>query len=111
MPTFLIFKNGSVKETIRGANPSALQSAVRKAAQDAQGGPAKDGTAFQSKGHTLGAAGTGSARRTTAAAGAGVGLSIPGVDTIVKFVALYVTSLLSFDAYAAARQSPFSAPR
>ena len=35
MPTFLVLKAGSVVETVRGANPSALTAAVRKAARDA----------------------------------------------------------------------------
>jgi thioredoxin 1 len=30
MPTFVIFKNGKVFETIRGANPPALTAAVQK---------------------------------------------------------------------------------
>ena len=30
MPTFIIFKNGNVVESIRGANPPALNAAVQK---------------------------------------------------------------------------------
>ncbi|KAF2469215.1 uncharacterized protein BDR25DRAFT_304691 [Lindgomyces ingoldianus] len=51
MPTFLVMKSGSVVDAIRGANPSALTAAVRKAANDAG---AKSSAAFQSKGYTLG---------------------------------------------------------
>ncbi|KAF2734134.1 thioredoxin-domain-containing protein [Polyplosphaeria fusca] len=34
MPTFLLFKDGKVVETIRGANPPALKKAVEGAAKD-----------------------------------------------------------------------------
>lgn len=40
MPTFLVIKSKSVIETIRGANPSALTAAVRKAASDTGAGGA-----------------------------------------------------------------------
>jgi hypothetical protein len=40
MPTFLILKGTHVKETIRGANPTALRTAVLAAAADAAKGPA-----------------------------------------------------------------------
>jgi thioredoxin 1 len=36
MPTFLLFKDGVVVETIRGANPPALKSAVERASRDAK---------------------------------------------------------------------------
>lgn len=35
MPTFLVIKNGNVAQTIRGANPPALNAAVRNAVADA----------------------------------------------------------------------------
>lgn len=34
MPTFLVFKEGKVIETIRGANPPALKAAVEKAKRE-----------------------------------------------------------------------------
>lgn len=34
MPTFIIFKNGQVLESIRGANPQALRAAVQKIVGD-----------------------------------------------------------------------------
>jgi len=34
MPTFLVFKEGKVVETIKGANPPALKSAVERAVND-----------------------------------------------------------------------------
>ncbi|OCL04656.1 thioredoxin-domain-containing protein [Glonium stellatum] len=112
MPTFLIFKNGSVIDTIRGANPSGLRSAVLKASSDATKGPAKSSAAFGSKGHVLGSAeGPATSARNSGAAWSqsfggfgGSGLT----DTVVRFVALYVTSLLSFDGYHAAEESPFN---
>jgi thioredoxin 1 len=112
MPTFLIFKNGSVIDTIRGANPSALRSAILKAASDATKGPAKSSAAFGSKGYVLGSAGgpAATARSSGAAWSQGFG-SFGGsglMDTVVRFMALYVTSLISFDGYHAAEQSPFN---
>lgn len=62
MPTFLILKGTHVKETIRGANPTALRTAVLAAAADAAKGPAaSSGAYFSGKGQTLGGSGSGSA--------------------------------------------------
>ncbi|GAB7333611.1 hypothetical protein MBLNU13_g05179t1 [Cladosporium sp. NU13] len=64
MPTFLILKGTHVKETIRGANPTALRTAVLAAAADAAKGPAASaGAFFSGKGQTLGSASTPSAAR------------------------------------------------
>ncbi|KAF2748269.1 thioredoxin-domain-containing protein [Sporormia fimetaria CBS 119925] len=108
MPTFLVLKNGSVVDTIKGANPSALTAAVRKAVNDA--GP-KPGAAFQSKGYTLGSASQ-PARPVGDGAFAGLQRSLTGTsgigDALVRFFALYLVTLFSFDAYRAAEQSPFS---
>jgi thioredoxin 1 len=41
MPTFLVFKNGQVVETIRGANPSALRQAAEKMSTQARAEAAK----------------------------------------------------------------------
>lgn len=111
MPTFLVFKNGSVTETIRGANPAALRAAVTKAAADAAKGPGRASTAFQSKGHVLGNAGgaSSSSSGTTGDWAWNLTQRRGGVlDTVVRFVALYVITLFSFDAFAAARESPFN---
>ncbi|KAF2101380.1 thioredoxin-domain-containing protein [Rhizodiscina lignyota] len=110
MPTFLVFKNSAVANTIRGANPPALKSAVEAAARDAKTGPARQSVAFSSKGHVLGAGGSGAASGQSAARrGADALLTGTGfADTMVRFVALYFTSLFSLDAYASARDSPFS---
>ncbi|KAI0749146.1 thioredoxin-domain-containing protein [Irpex lacteus] len=48
MPTFVFIKNSSVVETIKGANKSALESAVRKHASNSSG------STFTGQGHTLG---------------------------------------------------------
>ncbi|KAK5991214.1 putative S-adenosyl-L-methionine-dependent RNA methyltransferase Rsm22-2 [Cladobotryum mycophilum] len=52
MPTFKIFHNGTCVETIQGANPSALTSAITKAVQLSDGGKSED--LFKSPGRTLG---------------------------------------------------------
>lgn len=111
MPTFLVIKSGLVVETIRGANPSALTAAVRKAVNDAANGPAARGAAFQSKGYTLGSS-TAPSRPVGSGGFAGVQSMLNGTgglgDVIVRFFALYFVSLLSFDSYKAAEESPFS---
>ncbi|KAB2573104.1 Thioredoxin [Lasiodiplodia theobromae] len=111
MPTFLVFKNGSVTETIRGANPAALRAAVTKAAADAAKGPGRASTAFQSKGHVLGNAGGASSSSSATTGDWAWNLTQRRgglLDTVVRFVALYVITLFSFDAFAAARESPFN---
>ncbi|KOS21251.1 Thioredoxin [Escovopsis weberi] len=52
MPTFKIFHNGTCVETVQGANPSALTTAINKAVQLAAGGRSED--LFKSPGRTLG---------------------------------------------------------
>jgi hypothetical protein len=102
MPTFLIFRSGSVINTIKGADPRGLTTAIENAVKMA--GPATP--AYSSVGRTLG----GSAPR------GGQSLSRPFnfkaiIDTIIAFVGLYLYSLFSFDAYSAAEQSPFNIHR
>ncbi|KAF2663113.1 thioredoxin [Microthyrium microscopicum] len=106
MPTFLVFKNGTIKDTIRGANPSALRSAVASATTDAGRGSGPSGAAFQSKGRVLGS--EGNPGRTTSGA-AFPAFNMGGLsDGIMRFLGLYATTLFSFDAYAAAEASPFN---
>jgi hypothetical protein len=99
MPTFIIFKSGVVVETIKGADPRGLASAIDKAVKGAKPQAAY---AYTSPGHTLGA---GPARGN---------LSRPSFnpksffDALVTFFGLYVYSLFSFDAYTAAEKSPFN---
>jgi thioredoxin 1 len=104
MPTFLILKGTHVKETIRGANPTALRTAVLAAAADAAKGPAASaGAFFSGKGQTLGSASTPSAASSPAAFGQGSGLP----QTVVRFLGLYFTTLFSTEPAAAAEASPF----
>lgn len=111
MPTFLVIKNNSVVETIRGANPSALTTAVRKAVNDASSTPAARGANFQSKGYTLGSASAPS-RPVNNGGFAGLQGMMAGngglADMVVRFVALYFISLLSLDGYRAAEESPYN---
>ena len=101
MPTFLIFRSGSVIETIQGADARKLTSAVENAVKLA--GAAKP--TYSSAGRTLGGA---PARNQS--------LSRPFnfkamIDAIIAFLGLYLVSLFSFDAYAAAENSPFNIHR
>lgn len=108
MPTFLVIKSGSVVETIRGANPSALTAAVRKAVADAGSAP---GAAFQSKGYTLGSADQPS-RTVGDNAFANLNRMMTGNggigDIVLRFLALYFVSLFTFDSFKAAEDSPFN---
>jgi thioredoxin 1 len=118
MPTFLVFKSGKVSDTIRGANPSALRTAVARAAADASAGAS---SAFEStKGYRLGSAGEPAVpiRNHRSPGAAGVDAALAGVagmggllGTLVRFVALYLTTLFSFDAAVAAEASPFNVKR
>ncbi|PVI04963.1 thioredoxin-domain-containing protein [Periconia macrospinosa] len=111
MPTFLVIKGTSVVETLKGANPSALTAAVRKAVADSANGPAARGTHFQSKGYTLGSS-TQPSRPVGQGAFAGLQNMMSGNggfgDKVVRFFALYFVSLFSFDSYRSAEQSPFA---
>jgi hypothetical protein len=118
MPTFLILRGTHVKETIRGANPTALRTAVLAAAADAAKSPggASSGAFFSGKGQTLGSGG-GSAPRTTGPSlpNLGAAVSSPAAfaqgsglpQTIVRFLGLYFTTLFSTEPAAAAEASPF----
>src|SRR3954466_1362489 len=107
MPTFLVIKSSAVVDTIRGANPSALTAAVRKAANDSASGPSATGAAFQSKGRTLGS----STEPSRPAGPGGLQNLLVGnggfADILVRFVALYVISLFAFNGYKAAEDSAF----
>lgn len=101
MPTFLIFRSGSVIETIQGADPRKLTSAVENAVKLA--GAAKP--VYSSVGRTLG----GTPRNGQSLSRP---LNIKGfIDTIIAFFGLYLVSLFSFDAYTAAERSPFNINR
>lgn len=100
MPTFLIFKSGSVIETIRGANPPSLTAAVEKAVKLA--GTAAPGASFAKPGRTLGAGGSGSgrsavpARRSASGGGSWTSFSpFNFINSLLAFFGLYFVSLLS----------------
>ena len=98
MPTFLIFRSGSVIETIQGADPQKLTSAIENAVKLA-GVPAPS---YSTPGRTLG----GTTPR-------GQSLQRPFnfkgfIDAIIAFLGLYIYSLFSFDPYVAAENSPFN---
>ena len=122
MPTFLVLKGTSVVETVRGANPTALRTAILSAAANAAKGPAKSAASFSGKGQTLGAGSTtgraGSGSKTVYApavdfgalaaspAAFSQGSGLP--STIVRFLGLYVTTLFSLEPKQAAEDSPFA---
>lgn len=96
MPTFLIFKSGSVIETIQGANPPALTAAVDKAVKLA--GTTAPGASFKTPGRTLGAGGPTPSRGT----GGGRTLGRPSkfspfnlFNVLMTFFGLYFVSLFS----------------
>jgi thioredoxin 1 len=108
MPTFLVIKGGAVSDTIRGANASALRSAVSSAVSESSRGAAASGPVFESKGYRLG-----NANEPAKPVGGRGSLPVIGnvggaADGAMRFAALYFTTLFSFDAYAAAEASPFS---
>jgi thioredoxin 1 len=95
MPTFKILHNGTVIETIQGANPAALTAAVEKAVKLAGSG---GGASFSTPGRTLG----GPAAATNRAGAPRQGLSRPMrwdlnsfVNVLITFFGLYFTSLIS----------------
>lgn len=97
MPTFLIFRSGSVIQTIQGADRNGLTSAIENAVKLA--GPAKP--TFSSAGRTLG----GSTPRASLARPFNYQRYL---DVIISFFGLYFISLFSLDAYKAAEESPFN---
>jgi thioredoxin 1 len=101
MPTFLVFRSGSVIDTIQGADRGKLTSSIENAVKFA--GAAKP--VYSSVGRTLGGA---------PARGQSLSrpLNVKGfVDAIIAFFGLYFYSLFSFDAYLAAENSPFNVNR
>lgn len=120
MPTFLILKGTHVQQTIRGANATALRTAVLSAAADAaKGGSASSGAFFSGKGQTLGS-GSGSTPSARASSGPnipnlGAVVSSPAAfsqgsglpQTVVRFLGLYLTTLFSTVPAEAAEQSAF----
>lgn len=121
MPTFLILKGSSVKETVRGANATALRTAVLSAAADAAKGSAKSSASFSGSGQTLGSGSGASANGSRSVSAPvipnmGAMLSSPAAfaqgrglpQTIVRFLGLYFSTLFSLEPSRAAEESPFA---
>lgn len=99
MPTFVILRNGSVIDTIQGANPPALTAAVEKAVKLATGG----GASFITPGRSL-ASSSGAGVRVGGGSTTGGG-PIQGhaswfdlrklINFFTAFFGLYVVSLFS----------------
>ena len=121
MPTFLVLRGSSVVETIRGANPTALRTAVLSAAANAVKGPAKSTASFSGTGKTLSssqAAGGPSGGKSVqgplvdfgalfaSPAAFAQGRSLPSI--IVRFLGLYLSTLFSLEPAKAAEESPFA---
>ncbi|KAA8633772.1 hypothetical protein SMACR_01288 [Sordaria macrospora] len=94
MPTFLILHNGSVIETIQGANPPALTGAVDKAVKLA-GGAAGGGAVFKTTGHRLGGSGVSGSRPGTSVARPWKWDIKNLINATIAFIGLYITSLFS----------------
>ncbi|KAL2129723.1 hypothetical protein VTI74DRAFT_7403 [Chaetomium olivicolor] len=109
MPTFLVLRNGSVIETIQGANPPALTAAVEKAVKLAGPGVGGGAAGFTGAGKRLGGSGVGSGGRATVVMGRSGGWDLKVVvDCLVAFFGLYFWSLFSLDPYKSAELSPFN---
>lgn len=98
MPTFLILHNGSVIDTIQGANPPSLTAAVDKAVKLA-GGAAGGGAVFKTAGHRLGGSGAAGSRPGTSVARPWKWDLNSLIKTIIAFIGLYITSLFSVRDY------------
>ncbi len=96
MPTFLVLRNGSVIDTIQGANPPALTAAVDKAVKLAGVG---GGATFSGAGNRLGGVGVG---RPVGGGGGRSGV-VGGVrwdlkafvEAVIGFFGLYLWTLFS----------------
>lgn len=126
MPTFLVLRNGSVIDTISGANPPALIAAVEKAVKLA--GAGGGGSTFSGAGNRLGGAGVGRGSASVARPAAWGRWDLKGfVEAVIAFIGLYLYSLISvgtcpyfeglriqgadlrqLDPYKAAEKSPFN---
>jgi thioredoxin 1 len=97
MPTFLVLHNGSVVETIQGANPPALTAAVNKGVKLAGAG---GGASFNSGGRTLGGPPAASGRAAPSAGGLSLARPLRWdlntfINSLIIIVGLYVVSLIT----------------
>lgn len=101
MPTFLIFRSGSVIQTLRGADARALTSAIESAVKLSTVKPQR---LYSTPGRTL--SGSGSQARSN------IVFSPQSLfDTIIGFLGLYFMSLFSIDPYRSAEASAFNIHR
>lgn len=103
MPTFKILRNGSVIETIQGANPPALTAAVEKAVKLA--GPG-GGNSWGAGGRTLGGSSSGGSR--PQAFNRPVWDLNTFINAAITFFGLYFSSLFSLDPYMAAQNCKYN---
>ncbi|KAK4184597.1 hypothetical protein QBC35DRAFT_517484 [Podospora australis] len=112
MPTFLVLHNGSVVNTIQGANPPGLTAAVEKAVKLAGPGVGSGASFAGTAGQRLGGSSVGGGR-TTGATGGSLARPVSWdlnnlVNLLVNFFGLYFVSLFSLDPYKAAENSPYN---
>lgn len=95
MPTFLVFKSGSVIDTIQGANPPGLTAAVEKAVKLAGPGGGAQGAVFKTPGRTLGGSGASSSRGGRKFSRPWSFSALGFFNAIMTFFGLYLVSLFS----------------
>ncbi|KAL7272036.1 hypothetical protein RUND412_005175 [Rhizina undulata] len=106
IPTFIIFKNKAEAERIQPTSRNSLVAPVERYVAEAKAAPA----AIAGKGYTLGAAPTQRyVRNGQMLDSLPLGARLRSwVETVIIFLGLYFTSLLSLDAIPAARNSMFA---
>ena len=107
MPTFMLFRNGEVINTIKGADPRGLTAAVTAAARSAQ---AKAPAYLNTPGRTLGSVPSAVAvGAPSKAPRQSAPWSIGGfINAILTFLGLYFVSLFALDPKKAAEESMFN---
>ncbi|KAI4149646.1 MAG: hypothetical protein LQ340_004519 [Diploschistes diacapsis] len=101
MPTFLVLRKDTVVKTIRGADPNSLRSAVSEVAKQAAAS-----TFSSSSGQVLGSS---SEKSKSSNYSSGQPYSVQGfISAVIRFIMLYLTTLLSLDPVLAAQSSPYS---
>lgn len=104
----MIFRNGSLNKTIKGADRRGLTDAITEAAKSATAS-----SAFSGAGHTLGGTPLGS--KPAAAAGVTtprlpMNWSFRGIiDAVINFIGMFLVSLFSLNGKKAAEDSRFNA--
>ena len=102
MPTFMIFKNGSVVNTIKGADPRALTAAIESAAKSAVP------SYLSNPGRTLGSAPASASAGPSGVRQASSWSFNAILNAIITFFGLYFISLFALDPSKAAQESMFN---